>query len=369
MTQRTPLYNEHVALGGKMTDFAGFEMPLYYGSQIEEHNHVRQDAGMFDVSHMTIIDVKGKDARNFLRYMFANDIDKLRNKEFGAALYSCMLNEKGGVIDDLIVYRKNDEDFRVVVNAATHDKDIAWFNLQAKKFDVELTELSRDLAMIAIQGPKAREKAHIAMGGAESCCVKAALPLKVFHAAECSGWWIARTGYTGEDGYEIMLPNAEAVNFWKALLKAGVKPCGLVSRDSLRLEAAMSLYGSEMNEEVSPLEANLNWTIAWEPTDRDFIGRKALETQKHGAKKMLVGLVLEDRGVLRCHQKVIVPNLGEGETTSGGYSPTTSCAIALARVPVGTEIGMKCQVQIRDKLLTARVVKTPFARNGKKVFE
>jgi len=224
MSQHTPLYAEHVALGGKMTDFAGFEMPLYYGSQIEEHNFVRNDAGMFDVSHMTILDVEGKEARKFLRYMFANDIAKLDNREIGAALYSCMLNEQGGVIDDLIVYRKTQQDYRVVVNAATHDKDLAWFEKQAKKFDVKLTE-RRDLAMIAVQGPKACEKAHIALGGPDSCCTKAALPLKVFHAAECCGFWIARTGYTGEDGYEIMLPKEKAVDFWKALLKAGVHPC------------------------------------------------------------------------------------------------------------------------------------------------
>jgi len=365
MAQKTPLYAEHVALGGKMTDFAGWEMPLYYGSQIEEHNHVRQDAGMFDVSHMTVLDIEGEDAKKFLRYLFANDIEKLTPRAMGAALYSCMLNEKGGVIDDLIVYRKNERDYRVVVNAATHDKDVAWFQKQAQKFNVKVIE-RRDLAMVAIQGPKARELTHLALSVDKSAKAK---ELKVFHGVEVGSWWIGRTGYTGEDGYEIMLPEKEAVDFWKALLKVGVKPCGLVCRDSLRLEAGMSLYGSEMDEEVSPLEANLNWTIAWEPKERDFIGRAPLEAKQKNLQNILVGIVLDERGVLRSHQKVIVPNVGEGMTTSGGFSPTLGHAVALARVPAGTKQGMPCQVIVRDKPLNGHVVKYPFVRNGKKVFE
>lgn len=359
--KKTPFNQKHHELGAKMVDFCGWEMPLYYGSQIEEHNRVRQDVGIFDVAHMNILDITGPQAREFLRYLFANDIDKL--KVPGAALYSCMLKETGGVIDDLIVYRMTDRDYRVVVNAATHDKDIAWFNQQAKKFNVKVTERT-DFAMLAIQGPNAREKIKVAFTKDQ---ISATENLKTFYGVEVGGWWIARTGYTGEDGYEIMIPQKEAVQFWDKLIASGIKPCGLVSRDSLRLEAGMSLYGSEMDENVSPLESNLSWTICFEPTDRDFLGRIALEEQKHnGIKRKLVGLVLEERGVLRSHQKVVVPGIGEGETTSGGFSPVLNTGIALARVPINT--GDKCFVVVRDKQLAAKVIKPPFVRHGKQNF-
>lgn len=356
----TPFNAEHHKLGAKMVDFCGWEMPLYYGSQIEEHNRIRQDVGMFDVAHMTILDVDGKDARAFLRYLFANDIDKL--KVPGAALYSCMLNERGGVIDDLIVYRRTERDYRVVVNAATHDKDVAWFQAQAKKFDVTVTERSSEFAMLAVQGPNAREKIKAAFTPKQ---VQATNDLKTFYGIDVDGWWIARTGYTGEDGYEIMIPKEQGVDFWQKCLAAGIKPCGLVSRDSLRLEAGMSLYGSEMDENQNPLESNLTWTVAFEPQDRDFIGRKALETIKQaGLKRKLVGLVLEDKGVLRSHQKVIVPGIGEGETTSGGFSPVLGVGIALARVPI--ETGDHCLVVVRDKQLRVKVIKPPFVKKPKK---
>jgi aminomethyltransferase len=365
MTFKTPLNEEHRKIHGvKMTEFCGWDMPLYYGSQIEEHNRVRQDAGMFDVSHMNVVDVKGKGARDFLRYLFANDIDKL--KSVGAALYSCMLNERGGVVDDLIVYRYADKDYyRVVVNAATHDKDLAWINQHAKKFDVEVIERA-DLAMIAIQGPQAIAKVATVFAPE---FVAATKDLKVFHAVAVGEWWIARTGYTGEDGYEIMMPLAEAAPFWRKLLAAGVAPCGLVSRDGLRLEAGLSLYGSEMDENVSPLESNLTWTVSFVDPARDFVGRKALEAQKAaGLKRNIFGLVLEDKGVLRSHQKVILPGIGEGETTSGGYGPTVGGAVALARLPIEAKLGDSCFVVVRDKQLKARIIKPPFARNGKKVF-
>lgn len=357
--KKTPFNEQHHKLGAKMVDFCGWEMPLYYGSQIEEHNRVRQDVGIFDVAHMNIVDVDGPDARAFLRYLFANDIDKL--KVPGAALYSCMLNERGGVVDDLIVYRRTDRDYRVVVNAATHDKDLAWINKQAQKFNVKITERT-DFAMLAIQGPNAREKIKAAFTPAQ---IQAANDLKVFYGVDVNGWWIARTGYTGEDGYEIMIPLKEAIPFWEKLMAAGIKPCGLVSRDSLRLEAGMSLYGSEMDEDQNPLESNLTWTVAFEPQDRDFVGRKALEAIKQaGLKYKLVGLVLEDKGVLRSHQKVIVPGIGEGMTTSGGFSPVLGTGIALARVPIAT--GDSCLVVVRDKQLRAKVIKPPFVKKPKK---
>ena len=340
-----------------MVDFGGWDMPVNYGSQIEEHHAVRRDAGMFDVSHMTVLDLEGARTREFLRKLLANDVNKLRDP--GKALYSCMLNERAGVIDDLITYFLREDWFRTVVNAATHDKDLAWITQQAKAFGVRVTE--RDLAMIAVQGPNAREKAASLL---PSKLRDKALALKPFTAVLDGDWFVARTGYTGEDGFEIMLPPDKAPEFWRALTKKGVKPCGLGARDTLRLEAAMNLYGQDMDENVTPLESGLGWTVAWEPEDRDFIGRQALEAQRDaGAKRKFVGLLLEDKGILRAHQKVVCEGAGEGEITSGTFSPTLERSIALARVPVTT--GETVRVDIRGKLCTARVVKPPFVRNGK----
>ncbi|MGH8307821.1 MAG: glycine cleavage system aminomethyltransferase GcvT [Gammaproteobacteria bacterium] len=357
MGKRTPLYDMHVAAGARIVDFGGWDMPVNYGSQIEEHHAVRRDAGMFDVSHMTVVDMEGAKVREFLRKLLANDVAKLR--EPGKALYSCMLNEQAGIIDDLIVYYMRDDWFRMVVNAATHDKDLAWIAKQAQNFGVKLTE--RDFAMIAVQGPNAREKVASLL---PANLREKALALKPFTAIFGEGLFVARTGYTGEDGFEIMLPPDKAAEFWQALAKKGVKPCGLGARDTLRLEAAMNLYGSDMDETTTPLESGLGWTLAWEPTDRDFIGRKALEAQRDaGPKRKFVGLLLEDKGILRGHQKVIADGAGEGEITSGTFSPTLERSIALARVPVAT--GDTVQVDIRGKLCKARVVKPPFVRNGK----
>jgi len=276
--KHTPLYQAHIDAGGKMVDFGGWEMPLNYGSQIEEHHQVRNDAGMFDVSHMTVVDFKGPQAKVFLQTLIANDVDKLKTE--GKALYSCMLNEKGGVVDDLIVYYLNDEDYRMVINAGTTEKDIAWINTQAEGFDVSV-EPKFDLAMIAVQGPNARAKVFEAMPGVEDVCGE----LKPFNAASLGSLFIARTGYTGEDGFEIMLPEKSAEFTWKMLLEVGVKPCGLGARDTLRLEAGMSLYGSEMNDQVSPLEAALTWTVDLSDEDRHFVGRDALEALETKALK------------------------------------------------------------------------------------
>lgn len=362
MGNKTPLYDEHVAAGGKLVDFAGWEMPINYGSQIEEHNCVRNDAGMFDVSHMTVVDLTGARTREFLRYLLANNVDRLT--ESGKALYSCMLNASGGVIDDLIVYFLEEDFFRMVVNAGTREKDLAWLRQQAVAFDVTVTERP-ELAMIAVQGPNARDRA---LGLLDAEARAAAAALKPFFGTFAGDWFIARTGYTGEDGFEIVLPAEAAPGFWQQLRAAGVRPAGLGARDTLRLEAGMNLYGADMDESVTPLEAALAWTVAWEPAERDFIGRAALEQQRsEGVPRKLVGLLLEDKGVLRNHQKVIVEGVGEGEITSGSFSPTLQRAIALARVPKQT--GATCQVDIRGKLLTARVVKPPFARNGKPQIE
>lgn len=354
---RTPLFATHVAAGARMVDFGGWDMPVNYGSQIEEHHAVRRDAGMFDVSHMLIADVTGRRARDYLRYVLANDVVKLKTP--GKALYSCLLNERGGVVDDLIVYFLHDEWFRVVVNAGTRDKDIAWLERFAPQFGVKLQPRT-DLAMIAVQGPNARAKAAAPIGTHAA----AALELKPFTGAELGKYFVARTGYTGEDGWEIMLPVAGVAAFWQALKQAGVAECGLGARDTLRLEAGMNLYGNDMDESVSPLESGLTWTIAFEPADRDFVGRAALDAQRAaGVPRKLVGLILEERGVLRSHQKVVVPGVGDGELTSGTFSPTMERSIGFARIP--RQGGDAVQVDIRGKLLNAKVVKYPFVRNGR----
>jgi aminomethyltransferase len=358
MGNRTPLYEEHLAAGGKLVDFAGWDMPINYGSQIEEHHAVRQGAGMFDVSHMTVVDLTGAHVCDYLRRLLANDVVRL--KEAGKALYSCMLNATGGVIDDLIVYYLRDDYYRMVVNAATREKDLAWLLEQAVTFDVTVKERP-ELAMIAIQGPDARDTV---LGVLDPDRAAVAATLKPFVGAFADEWFIARTGYTGEDGFEIILPGDAAAGFWQDLRAAGISPAGLGARDTLRLEAGMNLYGADMDETVTPLESGLAWTVAWEPPDRDFIGRDALETQRReGVPRKLIGLLLEGKGVLRNHQKVIVGNDGTGEITSGSYSPTLQRSIALARVP--REAGDNCQVEIRGKLLPARVVKPPFVRHGK----
>jgi aminomethyltransferase len=356
--RRTPLFDLHQELGARIVDFGGWDMPVQYSSQIGEHHAVRRAAGVFDVSHMCVVDLRGERVRQFLERLVANDVGKLR--EPGKALYSCMLNESGGVIDDLIVYFLTDSWFRVVVNAGTRDKDLAWIRQQATDFGVDVQERT-DLAMLAIQGPEARSKFAKLLAPASA---KSALELQPFVGREIDGWFIARTGYTGEDGFEVMLPEGQAVRAWRDLNALGVASCGLGARDTLRLEAGMNLYGNDMDETRNPLESGLAWTVAFAPATRNFVGRKALEEIKaKGDARKLVGLLLEDRGVLRSHQKVVVSGLGEGETTSGTFSPTLERSIAFARVPAGT--GGRVQVDIRGKLLNATVVKPPFVRFGK----
>jgi aminomethyltransferase len=362
MGSRTPLYDRHVAAGARMVDFGGWDMPVNYGSQIDEHHRVRRDAGFFDVSHMTILDLAGPRTREFLRWLLANDVAKL--KQPGKALYSCMLDERGGVIDDLIVYFQREDLFRVVVNAATRAKDLAWIGPRAARYGVTMTHRS-ELAMLAVQGPKARAKFAALLPSADRDAVAALGAFQSTEVGDGKGgrWFVATTGYTGEDGYEFMLPAADAPATFDRLVAAGIAPAGLGARDTLRLEAAMNLYGQDMDESVSPLESGLAWTIGWEPKDRDFVGRAALEAQRaSGAQRRLVGLILEDKGVLRSHMRVVTP-AGDGETTSGSFSPTLERSIALARVPAGDYD--RVQVDIRGRLCTARVVKPPFARHGK----
>ncbi|MBI5006846.1 MAG: glycine cleavage system protein T [Nitrosomonadales bacterium] len=388
----TPLNAAHRAMGAKMVDFGGWDMPVNYGSQIDEHHQVRNDVGMFDVCHMRVVDAKGEGVRAFLRYLLANNADKITVP--GKALYSAMLRPDGHVIDDLIIYFMTEQWFRIVVNAGTADKDIAWMKQQAQGFNRHLpkedaavalspsggkldrgqaphpsplpegegtkpiTITSRDdLAMVAIQGPNARAKVWQVLPQTKAATEN----LVNFQAADCGEYFVARTGYTGEDGFEVMLPKEQVEKFWYDLSKVGVKPIGLGARDTLRLEAGMNLYGQDMDETVGPLESGLAWTVDLK-SERDFIGKAALLANPPSSK--LAGLVLLDRGVLRGHQKVKTAH-GDGEITSGTFSPTLEKSIALARVPNGVQIGDTVQVEIRDKLLNAKVVKYPFARNGK----
>jgi aminomethyltransferase len=356
MGERTPLYGEHQRHGARIVDFGGWDMPLHYGSQVDEHHAVRADAGLFDVSHMTVVDVEGRDARPWLQRVLANDVARLQAP--GKALYSCMLNEAGGVIDDLIVYYLAPDRFRMVVNAATRAKDLAWLEQHARGTGLRVQERP-ELAMLAVQGPNACSKAAVLLPADARA---AALGLKPFTCLQSGELFVARTGYTGEDGWEIILPGSQAAESWRTLVAAGIRPCGLGARDTLRLEAGMNLYGQDMDESTSPLESGLGWTIAWEPAERDFVGRKALEAQRAaGPARKFVGLLLEDRGVLRAHQRVVDP-AGEGEVTSGGFSPTLGRSIGFARVPAAA--GEHVEVDVRGRLLKARVVRPPFVRNG-----
>ena len=354
--KQTPLHAAHVAAGARMVDFAGWDMPVNYGSQIEEHHAVRRDAGMFDVSHMLALDLAGPDATAWLRGLLANDVAKL--KDSGKALYACMLNERGGVADDLIVYRFSDAGYRIVVNAGTADKDVAWMRQRIAATGANVTlQARRDLAMIAVQGPRAIERASAAL---PELSTANGVP-GPFVGARVGDLLIARTGYTGEDGLEIAVPASRAEAMWNALAAAGVRPCGLGARDTLRLEAGMNLYGQDMDEDVSPLNAGLSWTVDMKDEARNFVGRAALQATP--ASQRLLGLILEDKGVLRSHMKIFTA-AGEGETTSGGFSPSLEKSIAFARVPLATQPGEAVEVDIRGKRLKARTVKLPFVRNG-----
>jgi aminomethyltransferase len=355
---RTPLFDSHVAAGARMVDFGGWEMPLHYGSQLEEHHAVRRAVGVFDVSHMTIIDVDGADAEALLRHLMANDVARLTGP--GRAQYGLLLNDAGGVVDDLIVYRRA-AGYRAVVNASTRAKVLRWFTDHAVGFPHAKIEPRPDLAMLAVQGPQAVAR-FIAVSG-----IAATDGLATFEMLEEGALMVARTGYTGEDGVEVMLPADDGIALWRKLLDAGVVPAGLAARDTLRLEAGLNLYGQDMTEATAPQESNLGWTVAWDPANRDFIGRSALEAQRAaGFPRKLSGVVLDAKGVLRHGQRVVTA-AGDGEITSGIFSPTLGYSIALARLPRAAK--GSCQVEIRGKLLPCRIVRPPFVRNGRQVFE
>ena len=356
MPQKTILNDTHRRLGARMVDFGGWDMPLHYGSQLEEHHAVRRDSGMFDVSHMCAVDVVGPDSKAFLSRLIANNVDKLKLP--GKALYSAMLNPDAGVVDDLIVYYLADNVYRVVINAGTAEKDLAWMAARLAEWQMQVTITPRrDLAMIAVQGPQAKERFWQALPETRT----ASEGMKPFFSVIVGDYFVASTGYTGEDGFELTLPAEKAEAVWQAFLDAGIKPIGLGARDTLRLEAGMNLYGQDMDETVSPLDAGMGWTVDL-ASERDFIGKATL--QANGQKTQFLGLVLQDKGVLRAHQKVHTAQ-GEGEITSGTFSPTLQQSVALARLPLGVAVGDTVEVEIRDKRLTAKVVKPCFVRQGK----
>jgi aminomethyltransferase len=356
--KQTPLHSVHILTGAKMVDFGGWDMPVAYGSQLDEHHAVRRDAGMFDVSHMLNVDVTGPDATAYLKRLLANDVTKLTVP--GKALYSCMLNPQGGVIDDLIVYFFSDQEWRVVVNAGCAEKDLAWMQgvVASDKFNVAVTP-RRDLAMVAVQGPNARARVWAVRPEWETATAALTAFTGVVVAPDTL---VARTGYTGEDGFEVVLPATQVEDFWRDLEQAGVRPCGLGARDTLRLEAGMNLFGQEMDEQVNPLVSALAWTVSFKDPARNFIGRDAIEGIT--PDRMLVGVKLLERGMMRGHMKVRTPQ-GEGELTSGSMSPTIGVSIGMARVPLGAQVGDAIEVEIRNKWLPAQVVKMPFVRNGK----
>lgn len=361
MLKKTPLNAWHAKHQAKLVDFAGWEMPLNYGSQIEEHHAVREGVGIFDVSHMGVVDLEGEDATYYLRHLLANDVAKLTD---GQALYSCMLNEQGGIKDDLIVYRFSPTHYRIVVNASMRESDVAWMKEQAERYDVWI-ELLPDFCIFAVQGPKAFAVIQDVLGQAVANQLTNKKP---FHFISHEELTIARTGYTGEEGVEILVPSKKAEKLWINLIKAGAKPCGLGARDTLRLEAGLNLYGTDMDETVSPLVSNLAWTVSFKDPERNFIGKAALQAElKNGVQQQLIGLVLDEKGVLRNHQDVFYKGEKIGGITSGGFSPTLKQAIAFARLP--KHYTHELSVERRGQFLPVTLVNLPFVRLGKNVMK
>ncbi|MEY3182679.1 MAG: Aminomethyltransferase [Pseudomonadota bacterium] len=354
--RKTPLYKVHKALGAKLIDFSGWAMPLYYKTQSLEHLAVRESAGIFDVSHMGIVDITGVDAQLFLSDVLANDIQKTVP---GKALYSCMLNPAGGIIDDLIAYHIATNHYRLVINASRTQADWDWLSTQAKRYKVNIKQCE-DFALLALQGQKARGILSLVLNQPEIATLRP-FSCKVFDA-----YTVAATGYTGEDGFEIMLPANQATELWSACLDKGVMPIGLGARDSLRLEAGLNLYGLDMDETVTPLESNLSWTVAFQPEDRLFIGREALiKQQTQGIKQQLKAIKLLGKGMLRHGQQVVDANgHALGVVTSASHSPLLQCSIGFARVNV--EVG-SCFVDIRGQRLPAICAKPPLWRKAYKV--
>lgn len=356
MVKKTPLFETHVKGAAKFEDIAGFSLPMHYGSQMAEHQAVRTSAGMFDISHMSVVDVHGEDTTCWLRRLLTNDVGKLAD---GKAMYTCMCRENGGVIDDLIVYRLASDRYRLVLNPATRNKDMDWLEGH-RPAGVQFHEIE-GTAMLAVQGPDAVRLAEAAvseMGHSHDL-----LSMGRYSAFESGDWFIARTGYTGEDGIEVSLPTAKVVDFWQALAEQGVQAAGLAARDSLRVEAGLCRYGEDLDEQHSPVESGISSTIDIADPDREFIGREILEDHKmFGGRYMQIGLILESGGVMEKGQSVELVGRSIGTITSGTFSPTREVSVALARVEKRFTGG--CDISIKDRLLSAHIASVPFVPHG-----
>lgn len=353
--KKTPLNDVHKKANAKLVEFAGFEMPVMYKSIISEHNAVRTSCGVFDVSHMGEFLISGKDSLKYLNYLVPNDIKKI--EEPGKGIYTQLCNENGGTVDDLIIYRLDNE-FLLVVNASNIEKDWEWFNKHKNNFDVELTNLSDQISLLAVQGPKAADFLADALKiSSDSLKLQ-----KYFHIKKYQANWISKTGYTGEDGFEVFIDNPNrAVLIWQELIRLGVPPCGLGARDTLRLEAAYPLYGHELDDKTSPIEADIGWSVKLEK--EDFMGKQALLKQKEeGIKKKLVCLKINDKAIARQGHKVLSKDGTEiGEVCSGSQGITVGYPIATAYVPpANSEIGKELFINIRDKMVSAIIVQRPF---------
>ena len=350
---KTALNNAHIELGAKMVNFSHWEMPISYTSLIEEHHAVRNTAGIFDVSHMSVFDFKGGDQVAFFEKIFANDIKKICNDD--KAIYGALLNEEGGILDDLIIYHAN-EKFRLVSNCSTREQNRQWYEKHAVEFGVEVVERS-DMGILAIQGPDALSKI-LSIDGINPQVNN----LQSFGCMFDGDKLYARTGYTGEDGLEIIVPSEDINQFWDQALKLGCTPIGLGARDTLRLEAGLNLYGNDMTIENHPYESNLGWTIDMTDENRQFIGKQALLSIDQSKSQKIVGIILRDKGVLRSGYEVI-HNEGKGVVLSGSYSPTLQSSIGLARVDQGYKKDGK--VMIRNKMLNIDFVSPRFIERGK----
>jgi aminomethyltransferase len=365
MTKETFLHDKHVQLGAKMVDFAGWHMPVQYASIIEEHKTVRENVGLFDVSHMGEVFVSGKDALEFLNKIVPQNITKL---DYEKAVYCQLPNQHGGLIDDLIIYKLGILNYLVICNASRIDEDLNWMVRNSKGYDVKIDNQSHNYSLLAVQGPKADELLR-KMGlntHQESFTIK---PAKIAGIKVL----ISRTGYTGEDGYEILVENRNSEYLWDEILEQGkefgIKPIGLGARDTLRLEAALHLYGNDLDENTTPIEAGLSWSVPKDKED-DYNGKKVITEQiKNGTNKKLIGIKMLDKSIARHEYEVYKNGEKVGVITSGGPSPVLGCNIALAYVKNDKEIctGSVVQVMIREKLHDAEVVKRPFVQKRNKI--
>jgi len=356
--RKTPLYKTHLNLGARMVSFAGWMMPVQYQSIIKEHETVRSKAGVFDISHMGEFILEGKEVIEFLQYIMINDLNLL---EPSKGQYSCMCYENGTVVDDLVYYEENPNRFRMIVNASNIEKDLKWLKEHIGKKDVKITDFSKKRTRLAFQGPKTDEMLQPLVDVDLS-------KINRFYFAHCfiknNPVFLARTGYTGEKGFEISFENTYAKDIWKDFVETGAMPTGLGARDSLRLEACYSLYGHEISDSITPVEAGLSWLV--KPKEGiDYIGKKVLLKQKsEGTERILVGLNLIDKGIIRENYKIFKDGNEIGFVTSGGYSPTLKKTIGLGLVKKHyNEIGTELEIEIRNKLLKAKVVPIPFYRN------